>query len=46
MSPIIVTVINHTMNEEDFIREMNEQEMDNDNYDDYHEIDIDYTTET
>ena len=34
------------MNEEDFIREMNEQEMDNDNYDDYHEIDIDYTTES
>ena len=47
MSPIIVTVINHTMNEEDFIREMNEQDMDNENYDDYqYEIDIDYTTES
>jgi len=34
------------MNEEDFIKEMNEQDMDNDQYDDIYEVDIDYTTQT
>ena len=32
------------MNEEDFIREMNDQDMDNELYDDAYEIEIDYTT--
>jgi len=34
------------MNEEDFIREMNDQDMDTDQYDDIYEVDIDYTTQT
>ena len=34
------------MNEEDFIREMNDQDMDNDQYDDIYEVDIDYTTQS
>ena len=34
------------MNEEDFIKEMNDQDMDNDQYDDIYEVDIDYTTQT
>ena len=35
------------MNEEDFIKEMNEQDMDNELYtDDIYEVDIDYTTQT
>ena len=34
------------MNEEDFIREMNEQDMDNEQYDDSYEVDIDYTTQS
>ena len=34
------------MNEEDFIREMNDQDMDNEEYDDIYEVDIDYTTQS
>ena len=34
------------MNEEEFIREMNDQDMDNDQYDDTYEVDIDYTTQS
>ena len=34
------------MNEEDFIREMNEQDMETDQYDDTYEIEIDYTTQS
>ena len=34
------------MNEEEFIREMNDQDMDNDQYDDIYEVDIDYTTQS
>ena len=34
------------MNEEDFIREMNDQDMDNDQYDDTYENEIDYTTQS
>jgi len=34
------------MNEEDFIREMNDQDMDNELYDDTYEIEIDYTTQS
>ena len=34
------------MNEEDFIREMNDQAMDNELYDDTYEIEIDYTTQS
>jgi hypothetical protein len=34
------------MNEEDFIREMNDQDMDNELYDDAYEIEIDYTTQS
>ena len=34
------------MNEEDFIREMNDQDMDTDQYDDIYEVDIDYTTQS
>ncbi len=34
------------MNEEDFIREMNDQDMDDELYDDSYEIDIDYTTQS
>ena len=34
------------MNEEDFIREMNDQDMDNELYDDTYEIEIDYPTQS
>ena len=34
------------MNEEDFIREMNDQDMDDELYDDIYEVDIDYTTQS
>ena len=34
------------MNEEEFIKEMNDQDMDNDQYDDIYEVDIDYTTQS
>ncbi len=34
------------MNEEDFIREMNDQDMETDQYDDTYEIEIDYTTQS
>ena len=34
------------MNEEDFIREMNDQDMDDELYDDSYEVDIDYTTQS
>ena len=34
------------MNEEDFIKEMNDQDMDNELYDDTYEIEIDYTTQS
>ena len=34
------------MNEEEFIREMNDQDMDDELYDDSYEIDIDYTTQS
>ena len=34
------------MNEEDFIKEMNEQDMETDQYDDIYEEDIDYTTQS
>ena len=35
------------MNEEDFIKEMNEQDMDNELYtDDIYEVEIDYTTQS
>ena len=34
------------MNEEDFIREMNDQDMDNEEYEDIYEVDIDYTTQS
>ena len=34
------------MNEEDFIREMNDQDMDDELYDDSYDIEIDYTTQS
>ena len=34
------------MNEDDFIREMIDQDMDNELYDDTYEIEIDYTTQS
>ena len=34
------------MNEEDFIKEMNYQDMETDQYDDIYEVDIDYTTQS
>ena len=34
------------MNEEDFIKEMNDQDMETDQYDDINEVDIDYTTQS
>ena len=34
------------MNEEDFIKEMNDQDMETDQYDDIYEIEIDYTTQS
>ena len=34
------------MNEEDFIKEMNEQDMETDQYYDIYEVDIDYTTQS
>ena len=34
------------MNEEDFIKEMNDQDMDNELYDDIYEVDIDNTTQS
>ena len=34
------------MNEEDFIREMNDQDMDDELYDDIYEVEIDYTTQS
>ena len=33
------------MNEEELIREMNDQDMDDELYDDIYEVDIDYTTQ-
>ena len=36
-----------TMNEEDFIKEMNDQDMDNELYtDDIYEVETDYTTQS
>ena len=34
------------MNEEEFIREMNDQDMDDELYDDIYEVEIDYTTQS
>ena len=34
------------MNEEEFIKEMNDQDMDNELYDDSYDIEIDYTTQS
>jgi hypothetical protein len=34
------------MNEEEFIREMNDQDMDDELYDDSYDIEIDYTTQS
>ena len=34
------------MNEEEFIREMNDQDMDDELYDDSYEIEIDYSTQS